>query len=705
MAQSSRIDPIGAAAGHPAAQVPAAAAEVSLTMDDAPARHERERAFAALAARGDIPGCACVAASALIAIASRHADFRGLALWLERFAAQRLPAGLPAALQLRIDVAHTCIPALDSRVSFADPKVAAHAKAAFDGLRLDLAVSLDERLVCGRVLLDHYALNEDREHFNAVSSLLHPVVQNPAASAYWVGAWWWRLATTYATWGDMAAAATARERAWAVVRGAGVSVGSGVVDLDYAMTAEDLLDHLRRDQLGPAAKLIERLHALSPDVHAVWRGHGYSFEARFHLMRNTPQPAQELCATALRIYAESELPLRERDMAKSVLAHAHILLHDEARAIEILQDIGTRQSGGQLTTLVCLIAGARAARALRLGAPEADAMLREALAAAREIKLYAFFFTLPALAARLFAVALARDIEREFVVKAIRMRAVAAPDDCDPTWPWRLRIRALGGFALERDDEPLRFEGKAQKRPLDLLKALVAAGGDASVDALIDQLWPDVDAKAPRAAFEMTLSRLRKLLDVDGALLLSDGRLQLNRRLVWCDALAFDALAERLRTLLREHTEVPAVVALAARVLGPDGAYRSPFVLRTPEYALGAARPAYAGPLLGSDTAPPWAIAPRERLASRWRRTVLDTGAWLESRSRWAEAVEVYEQGLVHDPLAEPVFCGLLRCHIALGATAQALLAYRRLRDVLARELQVAPGAEAEALRLQIRSV
>ena len=672
MARSSRIEPNDG---------PALA---SLTVDDAPARHERERAFADHAARGDHAGCAGVVASALIAIASRHADFRGLTLWLQRFAALRLPADLPATLQLRVDVAHTCIPALDSRVSFADPAVAAHAKAAFDGLRLDLVVSPDERLVCGRVLLDHYALNEDREQFNAVSSLLHPVVQNPAASAYWVGAWWWRLATTYATWGDTAAAATARERAWAVVRGG----GAGVVDLDYAMTAEDLLDHLRRDQLGPAAKLIERLHALSPDVHAVWRGHGYSFEARYHLMRNTPQPAQELCAMALRIYAESELPLREHDLAKSVLAHAHILLHDEARAIEMLEDIGTRQSGGQLKTVVCLIAGARAAHALRLGAPEADAVLREALAAAREIKMYAFFFTLPALAARLFAAALARDIERDFVVKAIRMRAVAAPDDCDPAWPWRLRIRAFGGFALERDDEVLRFEGKAQKRPLDLLKALVAAGGDASVDALIDQLWPDVDAKAPRAAFEMTLSRLRKLLDVEGALLLGDGRLQLNRRLVWCDALAFDALAERLSTLLRERTEAPAVVALAARVLGP-----------------GDTHGAHGGPLLGSDALAPWAMASRERRASRWRRAVLDTGAWLESRSHWAEAAGVYEQGLAHDPLAEPVFCGLLRCHIARGATAQALLVYRRLRDVLARELHVAPGAEAEALHAQVRGV
>jgi DNA-binding SARP family transcriptional activator len=65
----------------------------------------------------------------------------------------------------------------------------------------------------------------------------------------------------------------------------------------------------------------------------------------------------------------------------------------------------------------------------------------------------------------------------------------------------------------------------------------------------------------------------------------------------------------------------------------------------------------------------------------------------------------VYEQGLAHDPLAEPMFCGLLRCHIASGATAQALIVYRRLRDVLARVLQVAPSAEAEALHGQIRGV
>jgi hypothetical protein len=49
------------------------------------------------------------------------------------------------------------------------------------------------------------------------------------------------------------------------------------------------------------------------------------------------------------------------------------------------------------------------------------------------------------------------------------------------------------------------------------------------------------------------------------------------------------------------------------------------------------------------------------------------------------------------------MFCDLLHCHIGCGATGQALIVYRRLRDVLARVLQVAPSAEAEAMHSQIR--
>ena len=44
-------------------------------------------------------------------------------------------------------------------------------------------------------------------------------------------------------------------------------------------------------------------------------------------------------------------------------------------------------------------------------------------------------------------------------------------------WPWLIRICTLGRFAIVIDGIPLRSTGKAQKRPLDLLKLLIALGG------------------------------------------------------------------------------------------------------------------------------------------------------------------------------------------------------------------------------------
>ena len=112
----------------------------------------------------------------------------------------------------------------------------------------------------------------------------------------------------------------------------------------------------------------------------------------------------------------------------------------------------------------------------------------------------------------------------------IERNLLAAPADAAPAWPFRLRIMALGGFELVRDGVPMRFTGKAQQRPLDLLKLLVALGGsDVDSQQLTSALWPDADGDAAKTSFDTTLFRLRKLIDVDNALVLSAGKLSLAR--------------------------------------------------------------------------------------------------------------------------------------------------------------------------------
>ena len=58
----------------------------------------------------------------------------------------------------------------------------------------------------------------------------------------------------------------------------------------------------------------------------------------------------------------------------------------------------------------------------------------------------------------------------------------------------RIVIYTLGRFEVVLDGVPLRFKGRAPVRALELLSALIAAGGrGVSVGSISDSLWPEAD--------------------------------------------------------------------------------------------------------------------------------------------------------------------------------------------------------------------
>ena len=60
-----------------------------------------------------------------------------------------------------------------------------------------------------------------------------------------------------------------------------------------------------------------------------------------------------------------------------------------------------------------------------------------------------------------------------------------------------------------------------------------------SQSQVMDWLWPDADGDAAYRALITTLSRLRKILQYNQAILLSGGVLRINSELCWVDSLRF----------------------------------------------------------------------------------------------------------------------------------------------------------------------
>jgi len=295
----------------------------------------------------------------------------------------------------------------------------------------------------------------------------------------------------------------------------------------------------------------------------------------------------------------------------------------------------------------------------RAGALE---LLRELLPRGRDSS-YTGFLRLPNdVLAPLFALALEHDVESDYLRALIRKRRMPPPGPDVRGWPWPLALRTLGEFTLARHGEPLVSKGKAQKKPLELLKALVAHGGR-NVDAamLTALVWPDAEGDDAKTSFDSNLYRLRKLVDIDGALQLAEGKLSLNPDLAWLDTWAFEAALDA--------DDVNAALGL------------------------------YRGHFLALEAPAPWTLPPRDRLQARLVRAVLAAGDALEANRNWTAAKALYQRALEVDNLAESLYRRLMVCLRETGDPAGALTAYRRCRELLSIVLNRAPAPETEAVR------
>jgi DNA-binding SARP family transcriptional activator len=276
--------------------------------------------------------------------------------------------------------------------------------------------------------------------------------------------------------------------------------------------------------------------------------------------------------------------------------------------------------------------------------------------------------------ATLCAMALDAEIESDYVRDIIKKTHLSPPSGyMSPSWPWSVRIYSMGQFEVFVDDVRVTASDRAQKKPLELLRAIVICGArGVEVQRLTKMLWPNIDEVSAEHSLETLLYRLRKVLG-EKAIERHKGQYTLNPEYCWLDVWQIEHLVDCLEHPRERPTKADRLLAL----------YRGPF-------------------LDGNDS--PSVMLPRERLRSKFMRTLERLGGDAEERGNFESAILYYKKGIEVDPLIEGLYRMLMRCYCLAKCPTEALSVYRRCQTLFVSVLHVEPSAQTKELYEEVKA-
>ena len=233
-----------------------------------------------------------------------------------------------------------------------------------------------------------------------------------------------------------------------------------------------------------------------------------------------------------------------------------------------------------------------------------------------------------------------------------------------------LRIELLGGFQLYTGNRAAAQLPSARQQQLIAFLILHARRGPVQRQRLAAAFWPESTDAQALTNLRRELHHLREGFPALDALIDAG-----TRTLAWSgddtavDLTAFERAADR----------------------GVEG----------DRAALQDAARLYKGDLLPECLAD-WIEEDRERLRQRARQVLTQLVALLERDGAFGEAIEHLQQLLRLDPVDEPAWCALMRCHARRGERATALHLYQQCAALLKKELGVQPSA---ATRVTYREI
>ncbi len=431
--------------------------------------------------------------------------------------------------------------------------------------------------------------------------------------------------------------------------------------------------------LGDRQRAQEHIESIAAalDPKRLWDvAHYHYLLGRLCWFNGDMQDALVHCETGLKAATASGAPYAEA-LLRSVYARVLFESNQKEKAVAVnnLLREQVRKMHARNMLFIALTSEAEFAFHAK-SVKRATNALRQAFTIAREQELIKHAFWWPPVMARLCIKALEYDIETEFVKTVIRTHRLT-PDTPPwhlPEWPWAIRIRTLGCFSLSVDDTQLTSSGKSNKRPLQLLKVILALGGEqVSQDKVIEAMWPDAEGDSARQSLHTTLHRLRKLLGEDTIALHSD-YLSIDQRLVWIDFIAYQAVVEQACKVMK---------------LVPSKENRQQLMALTEQ-----AHSLYQGDFLATDAQHAYFLDRQQTLKAGFIQLMLDLGDYWQKQAQPEMALRCYRRGLEVDNVSETLYQRLISLYHKLDRNADAVTMFQQCRKNLSDRLGISPSSK-----------
>lgn len=633
---------------------------MSVLWDPLRAQANLESAYAAFRAQGDVTGVYLAWSGIVEAIMYAWGSFAALDRWIAEMEELRhqFPQYPAPMIEARVIFGMFC--ALHFRQPFhadmAEWRSRAHALVL-------TAPDPSFRVMVGSPLAFHYTSLGEIDKARHIVETLRPLA-DPRRITLLAYTAWASLKSSY-EWGI----GTAREASGALDEALALAEVNGVLALRHMLLASRVYAVLSYGDAAAADATLQAMGAQGEPRQACESAHMYYLKAWAAFVRGDVGQAYEDLQFSIRAGVDGGMYL---GLILDHLALAQVLVvqgrNDEAQQhLEVARQAATR-IGSTLIELHCRYITAQAA--LRQDRPDALRRIEDALSYGRERNLMLVLYWNPAVAFPLFAAALRAGIEVDYVQRVIVCHELTPPQpplDIEH-WPWPVRVYTLGRFAVVCNGSAVKFSGKTQKKPLELLKLLIALGGrDVPVAQIIDALWPDAEGDAAAQALRVAVHRLRKLLGDERVVQVQDDGLSLDAHFCWVDTWAFERLLPRVRP---DSRLVPEHVDDCRRGLA-----------------------LYKGTFLGGRSPSVWAVPLGERLRLKFLRYTFALGEYHETQLRYDDAAECYQRGLDVDDMVEEFYRRAIVCYQRLQRPAEARAVYERCRTMF----KVAAGMEPSA--------